>query len=212
MDQLPNKKPGPNLKFSDFEMKEIALRLKNENGDKPLTFVYLEEHSNLNISRITWKRRIGKFVDELNAPIKRSIRLEDTEEIFFPNIESIVNRYSNKQHLINELHKFEQIFQDSYQMNIKNTLEIDKIKQENRLLKNRLKETVQQVEHYKNLYEKIVVSSIEPALRKEFGTKDNLIKINGNDLEMRQFDKQFTDDETSSKINELKKKFPGLFL
>lgn len=212
MDLLPNKKPGPKQKFSDFEMKEIALRLKNENGDKPLTFVYLEEHSNLNISRITWKRRIGKFVDELNAPIKRSIWLEDTEEIFFPNIESIVNRYSNKQHLINELHKFEQIFQDSYQMNKKNTLEIDKIKQENILLKNRLKETVQQVEHYKNLYENIVVSSIEPALRKEFGTKGNLIKINGNDLEISQFDKKFTAGDTSSKINELKKKFPGLFL
>lgn len=190
-------------------MKQIALKVKAENGDKPLTFVSLEKHSNL--SRVTWKRRIGEFVDELNAPIKRSINLESAEAIFFPNIEEIVNRYANKQQLINELHKVESIFQKSYNMNKEYTVELDELKRENNILRNKLKETVEQIEHYKNLYEKIVVSSIEPALRKEQGTKDNLVKLNQNDLEISKFDERFTDDEAVSKVDEIKKKFPGLF-
>ena len=42
------------------------------------------------IGRNTWSRRLKDFLQELNDPILRSIPLNDSDEIFLPNIEMIL--------------------------------------------------------------------------------------------------------------------------
>ncbi|TKC14367.1 hypothetical protein [Robertmurraya kyonggiensis] len=176
------KKRGPKVKVSDEQMKELALKVKKKYKQQQLTYLMLEKDTG--IGRNTWKRRIEDFIHELNRPILRDFGYTDSDEIYFPNIESIFEAYGDDtQKIINELHHFELLFQELYEerTNLKEKLARlesfkDKIEEYTMAISNLQKE----VKHYKTLYEQIVVSSTETHLRDEIGLKDNLLDFNTN--------------------------------
>ncbi|WP_318617636.1 hypothetical protein [Sporosarcina sp. YIM B06819] len=191
------KKRGPKVKVSDEQMKELALQIKNKSKQQQLTYLMLEKESG--IGRNTWKRRLEDFIQELNQPILRNFGYTDSDEIYFPNIESIFEAYgSNKQRIINELHHFELLFQELYEeRNVLkeklNRLESFKDKMEE--YTKAVADLQQEVKHYKTLYEQIMVSSVEPHLRDELGIKDNLLDLN-------------THLEKNASLNNLQQHFP----
>ncbi|WP_010676353.1 hypothetical protein [Bacillus timonensis] len=220
------KKRGPKEKVSDAQMKELALQVKKKSKHQQLTYSMLEKETG--IGRNTWKRRLEDFIQELNKPILRDFGYTDSDEIYFPNIESIFEAYgSNKQRIINELHHFELLFQELYEErnDLKeklNTLESfkDKIEEYTKAIG----DLQQEVKHYKTLYEQIMVSSVEPHLRNEFGLKDNLLDFNSHiekNASLGNFQQQFPGirendrdkNETirDKNMEELKNQFNNLF-
>ncbi|CQR47966.1 hypothetical protein BN1058_02302 [Paraliobacillus sp. PM-2] len=167
------------------------------------------------------------FIQELNKPILRDFGYTDSDEIYFPNIESIFEAYGNdKQRIINELHHFELLFQELYEE--RNTLKekLNKLEE----FKGRLEEYTkgiaslqQEVKHYKTLYEQKIVSSVEPHLRDELGIKDNLLDFNSNIEKnvslnnlQQHFPKLQDDDDNientrNENMKELKNQFKNLF-
>ncbi|WP_242491230.1 hypothetical protein [Bacillus cereus] len=77
--------------FTDQELKELALEVKNRLGHVYLTYSLLEKETS--IGRNTWKRRLEKTIAELNKPIYRTIGVNEDDEVYFPNIEQIFEIY-----------------------------------------------------------------------------------------------------------------------
>lgn len=214
---------GPKTKASDSEMKELALKTKNKYSNKPLTYSLLEKETG--IGRNTWKRRLENFIAELNNPIMRSFEGEGNEEIYFPNIESLFEKNStNQQKIINELYKFEILFQELFKE--RNLLKKELASAEKAIIdlaeiNEKLKEIQIQMNHYKNLYEEIMISSIEPHIRKEHGIKNNLLDFNATkekSMELKNLGSNFPSQEIAhdmknkkDKIDLLKNKFDHLF-
>lgn len=221
--ELHTKRRGPKPKTSDSEMKELALKIKNKHSNKPLTYSLLEKETG--IGRNTWKRRLENFIAELNNPIMRSLEGVENEEIYFPNIESLFEKNStNQQKIINELYKFEILFQEIFKE--RNLLKKELASAETAIIElaeinEKLKETQIQMNHYKNLYEEIMISSIEPHIRKEHGIKNNLldfIATKEKSMELKNLGSNFPFQEKAhdmenkkDKIELLKNKFDHLF-
>lgn len=218
------KKRGPKEKLSDQEMKELALKIKNKFKNQRLTYSLLERETH--IGRNTWMRRIKEYIDDLNKPIISNIGLSQGGEVYFPNIENLFEIYGeNKQKIINELHQFELLFQDLYKE--RNLLreklkKLEEFSEKIEEYKSELSKLKQQAAHYKNMYEKIVVSSVEPHLREEYGLKNNLIEFNSKhhkSVGLKNLKDHFPsvneiehkEDNRSKNMNELKNHFPDLF-
>ncbi|MBJ7966976.1 hypothetical protein [Bacillus cereus] len=220
------KKRGPKEKISDVQMKELALQVKNKIKQQQLTYSMLEKETG--IGRQTWKRRLDNFIQELNKPILRRFCYTDSDEVYFPNIESIFDAHgNNKQRIINELHHFELLFQELYKENSTLKERINRLEN----FKEKIDEYIetianlqQEVNHYKTLYEQIIVSSIEPHIRDELGLTNNLLdfsrNIKGNTLLMdfqQHYPKVLDNVEDNEEIikykniEELKNQFKNLF-
>lgn len=219
-------KRGPKVKISDEQMKELALEIKKKSKQQQLTYLMLEKETG--IGRNTWKRRLADFIQELNKPILRDFGYTDSDEIYFPNIESIFEAYgSNKQRIINELHHFELLFQELYEErnNLKEKLsKLESFKDKIVEYTKAISSLQQEVKHYKSLYEKIMVSSVEPHLRDELGLKDNLLDFNAhienngslNNLhqhfpKIRETEKDSDETIKNKNMEELKNQFKNLF-
>ena len=215
-----NKAPGRPKKISDENLKEMALAIKHKYRGKKMTFQFLQDETG--IGRQTWKRRIEDYINELNKPIilPTSATLED---IYFPNIEEIFERYNNnKTKIIHELYFFEQMFRQIYQ-------ELSSLKEKMVSLEElpdiveKQKEELQLVEqkasHYEKLYKTLVITSSFSHLREEKGIKDNLLQFNSRPayhttLEESEFNKMFSSENqksTESSIQDLSTMFPDLF-
>jgi hypothetical protein len=220
------KKRGPKEKVSDAQMKELALQVKKKSKHQQLTYSMLEKETG--IGRNTWKRRLEDFIQELNKPILRDFGYTDSDEIYFPNIESIFEAYgNNKQRIINELHHFELLFQELYEERnvLKEKLKkLESFKDKIEVYTKAIADLQQEVIHYKTLYEQIMVSSVEPHLRDELGLKDNLLDFNShieknaslNNLQqhfLKVQDHNEDRDETirDKNMEELKNQFKNLF-
>lgn len=220
------KKRGPKVKVTDEQMKELALQIKKEAKQQQLTYSMLEKETG--IGRNTWKRRLESFIQELNQPILRDFGYTDSDEIYFPNIESIFEAYgNNQQRIINELHHFELLFQELYEErnDLKEKLKrLDKVKDKIEEYTKAIANLQQEVKHYKTLYEQIMVSSVEPHLRKELGLKDNLLDFNSHiekNASLNNLQQHFPEiqdhDEDNDEVNrnknmeELKNQFKNLF-
>lgn len=222
--KVSGKKRGPKEKLSDQEMKELALKIKNKFKHQQLTYSLLERETG--IGRNTWMRRIKEYIDDLNKPITRSIGLSEGDEVYFPNIENLFEVYAgNKQKIINELHQFELLFQDLYKERHSLREKLKKLEDFSEKIeeyKNEISRLRQQVTHYKTMYKKMVVSSVEPHLREEYGLKNNVIEFNSNHHKsvglknlMDHFPSSNEDDHKqenrSNNMNELRNQFPDLF-
>jgi hypothetical protein len=220
------KKRGPKEKISDEQMKELALEIKKKSKNQQLTYSMLEKETG--IGRNTWKRRLENFIHELNQPILRDFGYTDSDEIYFPNIESIFEAYgSNKQRIINELHHFELLFQELYEErnNLKEELnKLESVKDKIEEYTKAIAHLQQEVKHYKTLYEHIMVSSVEPHLRDELGLKDNLLDFNAHiekNFSLNYLQQHFPEIQEKEKDNdeiirnknmkELKNQFKNLF-
>ncbi|MDO6633364.1 hypothetical protein Q4580_26495 [Bacillus thuringiensis] len=168
--------------FTDQELKELALEVKNRLGHVHLTYSLLEKETG--IGRNTWKRRLEKTIAELNKPIYRTIGLSEDDEVYFPNIEQIFEIYkSNTPKIINALHGFETMFIKLYEelhtlkKDEQKVIHIKQIAAEKDL---QIKKLKVQVEHYKNLYDQLTISSSFPHLQEKTGLKDNLLDFNAS--------------------------------
>ncbi|EHQ92324.1 hypothetical protein ACPUYX_13060 [Desulfosporosinus sp. SYSU MS00001] len=168
--------------YSDEQLKEMALQIKNKIKGQKLTYLFLEKETG--IGRNTWSRRIPETIDELNKPISRSIGFTDNDDVYFPNIEQIFEVYKNdKNKIIHELHFIETTFIELYNeaKNLKE--ELNRRKGENeelRLRNDEIRLLREQVKHYEQLYNEQMVSSAFPHLHSQSQLKDNLIIFDSN--------------------------------
>lgn len=217
-------KRGPKEKFSDIQMKELAIKIKKKYKQKELTYSLLEKETK--ISRNTWKRRLECFIQELNRPLIRDFNNTESDEIYFPNIESIFEAYGdNKLKIINELHYFEILFQDLYEERNKLKNDLKKLENSKDIIENQNKRILalkNEVGHYKTLYEQIIIASVEINSRKKLGLNNNLIEFNKDihkNISLTNFDVHFPDvslgdvqiTESEKNISKLKSKFDKLF-
>jgi len=219
--QISEKKRGPKEKLSDQQMKELALKIKNKFKHQQLTYSLLERETG--IGRNTWMRRVKEYINELNTPVSRSFGISAGDEVYFPNIENLFEFYGqNKQKIINELHQFELLFQDMYkERNIlrEKLKKLEEFSSKIEEYKNEMSRLNQQVTHYKTMYEKMAVSSVEPHLRQEYGLKDNVIEFSSNhhkSVGLRNLKDQFPEidhkqEQRANNMNDLQNQFPDLF-
>ncbi|BAE82620.1 hypothetical protein [Desulfitobacterium hafniense] len=168
--------------YSDEQLKEMALQIKNKFKGQKLTYLFLEKETG--IGRNTWSRRIPETIDELNKPISRTIGLTENDDVYFPNIEQIFEVYKNdKNKIINELHFIEATFIELYNeaKNLKDELNRRKGESDELRLKNdEIRLLREQVKHYEQLYNEQMVSSAFPHLHSQNQLKDNLIRFDNN--------------------------------
>lgn len=165
--------------YSDEQLKEMALQIKNKFKGQKLTYLFLEKETG--IGRNTWSRRISETINELNKPIPRTIGLTENDDVYFPNIEQIFEVYKNdKIKIINELHFIEATFIELYNeaKNLKEELNRRKDESEELRQKNdEIRLLQEQVKHYEQLYNQQMISSAFPHLRSQDQPKDNLIML-----------------------------------
>lgn len=182
MNKQVNKERGRPSDYTDLQLKEIALEVKNKYKGQKITYSLLEKETN--IGRNTWSRRIANTIDELNKPVIRSLGLSDNDEIYFPNIEQLFDICgNNKNKLLSELYSVETTFYDLYNLAKSSKDELDKLKDIRSELINKQDEIEQlkkQVAHYQKLYNDLVLSSAIPHLREEKKLKHNIIEFDGN--------------------------------
>lgn len=152
--------------YSDEQLKEMASQIKKKFKGQKLTYLFLENETG--IGRNTWSRRISETIDELNKPISRTIGLTESDDVYFPNIEQIFEVYKNdKNKIINELHFIEATFIELYNeaKNLKEELNRRKDEGEELKLKNNeIRLLREQVKHYEQLYNQLMVSCAFPHL------------------------------------------------
>ena len=159
-------RPGRPEGHTDAELKELAVKIKYKYKGKKITPSFLEQETG--IGRNTWTRRLKKFIKELNEPVLRSIPLNDSDEVFLPNIEMIFEKHgNNKTAIIRELYSLEEMIHALYS-------ELRLLKAENGKLsrckldavkyKQQLIQQLQRANYYEDLYNKTVASSLYPHL------------------------------------------------
>ncbi|MCS5501834.1 hypothetical protein NY607_11930 [Lysinibacillus sp. A4] len=182
------KGPGRPESYTDSELKELAVKIKYKFKGVKITPSLLDQETD--IGRNTWSRRLKDFLQELNDPILRSIPLNDSDEIFLPNIEMIFEKYGdNKIGIIRELYSLEEMIDTLYS-------EVKLLRDENKKLSNYRIEAIkykkqsteqfQKAKYYEELYNKTVASSLYPhlysksPLLKEFNINNKLIDVKNN--------------------------------
>ena len=199
-------KRGKPREWSDSELKELATKVKYKLHGKRLTPSILERETG--IGRNTWSRRMSDFIEELNTPVVRSISLEGNNNIHLPNIDQIFEKHgSNNQALKNDLLQLELIVFDLYDelKKYKSKLEeFAKSKKEINEIKDELSKQKQRAEHYEQLYNSIMVSSVFPHLYNEKRSKINEVGINDNLINFSRNQKKNMD------ISDLESHFPDI--
>lgn len=207
--------------YSDEQLKEMALRIKNKFKGQKLTYLLLEKETG--IGRNTWSRRIPETIDELNKPISRSIGLAESDDVYFPNIEQIFEVYKNdKNKIINELHFIESTFIEIYKeaKSLKEELNRRKDDSEELKLKNdEIRLLRDQVKHYEQLYNQNMVSSTFPHLQPQHQAKDNLIqfdKNNGKHASLENLEGFFEPEESNpaeknTSLSKMESRFSNIF-
>lgn len=177
-----SKKRGVKSDYTDYELKEIALRVKNEIKGQKLTFLELEKRTG--IGRNTWSRRIRETIEELNNPPSRTLGISDKDEVYFPNIQLLFQVHgNNKNKIIHELHQFERDFYELYKQAKQYRDELEKLKEYKEKLEEKdklIREFKEKAAHYEQLYKNITVSSAFSHLRDELSISHNLIDFNKN--------------------------------
>ncbi|OXS59974.1 hypothetical protein B1A99_10630 [Cohnella sp. CIP 111063] len=186
--------------FTDEQLMDLADEIKAKYKGKELTPSLLERETG--IGRMTWKRRIDDYLRELNKPLVRDMGTNTDDMILFPSIEAIFTRhgYDVESHvkLVNALHELELLIQDLYkekQQYKEQMKKYEQIKDSFEEQNKKIQDLKSQKSHYENLYNKLVVSSLEPHLRKEMGISSDIINFNEN--------KKFYE-----KLDSLEKNFP----
>lgn len=192
---------GRKSEFTDDELKRQAVQVQNDLKGAQLTFLQLERSTG--IGRNTWKRRIGDYIKELNRPVNRPFEITEGDEVYLPNLESIVDANWNKKDiLINELYRFETMFHDLYDevLELRQKIKMyDEKTKENNDLKIEIEKQKKRAAHYEQLYKQVTISSAYPHLRKhiDIDNKASLIEFK-------------TDYKKNSDLKNLKNHFPNI--
>ncbi|MDM5153215.1 hypothetical protein QUF88_04845 [Bacillus sp. DX1.1] len=173
---MVNTKRGKPQKWSDEDLKQIALEVKYKQPNRKLTSLLLENETG--IGRNTWSRRMKEFINHLNSPIHIP-KLDESGIITIPSVEELFLKYgANTTELKNEIAKLLNIISDLYTDAKKlATLEeaTQKMKLETEQLKEQLSKVTVQRTHYETLYNQIVAESYFPHL---YGHSEKLKQAN----------------------------------
>ncbi|KGR85702.1 hypothetical protein CD30_19105 [Ureibacillus massiliensis 4400831 = CIP 108448 = CCUG 49529] len=185
--------------YSDSELKKILLEYSNKNTG---VIKYLGLEKETGISRKTWKRRMEETINHLNRKVITSHNNVGSGEIPYPNFDLIIDRFSNDEKGLREaLYHIQEVFIKNIEENnklsdqvMKKDKRIDELTHEIEKLKRNLYEKKQEV----NYYEKLMIESTNPSVRKRKGISSNLIEIS-------EYKKE------SAASLDLEKEFPELF-
>lgn len=173
---MVNTKRGKPQKWSDEDLKQIALEVKYKQPNRKLTSLLLENETG--IGRNTWSRRMKEFINHLNSPVHIP-KLDESGIITIPSVEELFLKYgANTIELKNEIAKLLNIISDLYTDAKKLvTIEEDtqKMKLEIEQLKEQLSKVTTQRTHYETLYNQIVAESYFPHL---YGQSEKLKQAN----------------------------------
>ncbi|WP_141096077.1 hypothetical protein [Ureibacillus massiliensis] len=180
-------------------MKKILLEYSNKNTG---VIKYLGLEKETGISRKTWKRRMEETINHLNRKVITSHNNVGSGEIPYPNFDLIIDRFSNDEKGLREaLYHIQEVFIKNIEENnklsdqvMKKDKRIDELTHEIEKLKRNLYEKKQEV----NYYEKLMIESTNPSVRKRKGISSNLIEIS-------EYKKE------SAASLDLEKEFPELF-
>lgn len=196
---MDQKKPGKPESYSEQQLKELLFDYRKRNKGA-VSFLGLEKETG--ISRKTWKRRMGSIIEELNQiTTVQNAKINDVE-LPLPNIELIFDKFSNNPKGLREaLFHLNEVILKIYDQNIrlqealdeKNRMEKELNKRNEKLEKenNKLLNEV-------SYYEKVMIESMNPSMRKRMGVKNNIIEINKHNQE-------------SAASLEIEEEFPELF-
>ncbi|WP_231691655.1 hypothetical protein [Bacillus cereus] len=162
---MVNTKRGKPQKWSDEDLKQIALEVKYKQPNRKVTSLLLEKETG--IGRNTWSRRMKEFINHLNSPIYIP-KLDESGIITIPSVEELFLKYgANTTELKNEIAKLLNIISDLYTDAKKlATLEetVPKMQLEIKQLKEQLSKVTVQKTHYEILYNQIIAESYFPHL------------------------------------------------
>lgn len=177
---------GKPKEWTDEQLKELALSTKYKHQMKKLTPSLLEKETG--IGRNTWSRRAKEIIDDLNAPVLRSITIDDDNQVALPSTEIIFMKHEkNMPELKNEFLKIEILLFDLYKENKELKQKEDLFQKSSQAisdLKDELKRYKKKAMHYEQLYNTIVASSVFPHLHGkspkliEHDIQDSLIDFN----------------------------------
>lgn len=191
---------GRPIEWTDEELMQLALDTKYKHHGKKLTPSFLEKETK--VGRNTWSRRMKSYIDELNEPVLPNIPIGDANETLLPSVDLIFKRYGNDElTLKNELLGLEILLYDIYK-------ELQEYKQkeeryeknlaEVQSLKDEVAKQKKRAEHYEQLYNNIVVSSVYPHLQVVQGSPINRLNIKDKLIDMEKHKKKNTDLEKIS--------------
>ncbi|PFU27697.1 hypothetical protein [Bacillus cereus] len=173
---MVNTRRGKPQKWSDEDLKQIALEIKYKQPNRKLTSLLLEKETG--IGRNTWSRRMKEFINHLNSPVHIP-KLDESGIITIPSVEELFLKYGTRTiELKNEIAKLLNIISDLYTDAKKLvTLEesMQKMQLEMRQLKEQLSKVTVQRNHYETLYNQIVAESYFPHL---YGHSEKLKQAN----------------------------------
>lgn len=174
------KKVGAPPKISDKDLREIALKIKHKLKGQMLTYSLLEKHSG--IGRNTWSRRMKEEISSLNAPFTRPIELKDAENVYFPQIDEMIELHNGDMKKIkNELYEYEQMYVKLYDENEKNKIALKKFSEQSeqmKVLQEQISFWKDKASIYEKLYKDAVIHSAVPHLSDKHNLSQNLLDFN----------------------------------
>src|SRR5699024_2732449 len=196
---MDQRKPGKTVEYSESQLKKILSKYR-EKHKCIIKLSVLEKVTG--ISRKTWKRRMGKVIDELNQIVTIQSTKNDDSNLPIPNVDLIIDKFSNNpQGLRDALFHLNEVILKIYDENIRLQ---ETLAKKNKIVKT-LKLRVEKMEKEKgklssevDYYERVMIESMNPSMRKEAGMKNNLIEINKHNQE-------------SAASLEIEEEFPELF-
>jgi|GEM_PF-2455726 len=196
---MDQRKPGKPVEYSESQLKEILSKYR-EKHQGIIKLSVLEKVTG--ISRKTWKRRMGKVIDELNQIVTIQSTKNDDSNLPIPNVDLIIDKFSNNpQGLRDALFHLNEVILKIYDENIRLQ---ETLAKKNNIVKT-LNLRVEKMEKEKGklssevaYYERVMIESMNHSMRKEAGMKNNLIEINKHNQE-------------SAASLEIEEEFPELF-
>lgn len=195
---MVTKKPGKPENYSDIQLKETLIEFRKKNKGI-ISFLALEKETQ--ISRKTWKRRMGEVIAELNK-IDTNNNSKIDDDLPIPSIHLIIDKFDSiPESLRNSLYHLNEVIISTHNENLKLKKSLDKkVKVEEgfirkiEILESKNKKFLNEVAYY----EKMLIESTNSSMRKKLGIKSNLIQINKK-------------NQDSALSLEIEKEFPELF-
>lgn len=195
-----SEKRGRPTEWTDEQLMQLALDTKYKYHGKKLTPSFLEKETK--VGRNTWSRRMKSYIDELNAPVLTGVPIGNANETLLPSIDLIFKKYGNDElALKNELLDLEILLYDIYKelQEYKEKEErFEKGRVEIQSLKDEAAKQKKRAEHYEQLYNSIVVSSVHPHLQTVKNSQISQLNIKDKLIDMENYKSESTDLENLS--------------
>lgn len=190
-----SEKRGRPTEWTDEQLMQLALDTKYKYHGKKLTPSFLEKETK--VGRNTWSRRMKSYIDELNAPVLTDVPIGDANETLLPSVDLIFKKYGNDElALKNELLDLEILFYDIYK-ELQEYKEKEERYEKGRIevqsLKDEAAKQKKRAEHYEQLYNSIVVSSVHPHLQTVKNSQISQLNIKDKLIDMENYKSESTD-------------------